>query len=63
MHSKCDNTEKMINDVADEVIEEPFESLYNGYQSNLEKWMKDSDFVFDCVYLLYYKCHKCQMSW
>ena len=40
----------MINDKADEVIEE--------YQIGLETSMKGSDFIFECVYLLYYKCHK-----
>ena len=37
----------MINDKADEVIEELLESLQNGYQNNLEKLMKDSEFVIN----------------
>ena len=53
MHSKSDNIEAMINDEADEVIKEPFGSLKNGYQNNLES-MKGSEFVFDYVLLLYY---------
>ena len=57
MHSKSDNIEIMINDKADEVIKEPSGSLKNRYQNNLES-MKDSDFVFDYVNLLYYKCLK-----
>ena len=36
MHSKSDNTEIMINDEADEVIKELFDSLKNRYQNNLE---------------------------
>ena len=55
MHSKIDNIEIMINDAADEVIEELFDSLKNRYQNNLES-MKGSEFVFDYVHLLYYKC-------
>ena len=47
----------MINDEADEVIEELFDSLENRYQNNLEP-MKDSEFVFVYVQLLYYECHK-----
>ena len=58
MHSKGDNIEVMINDEADEVIEELFKSLLNRYQHNLEKLMKGSEFVFDYVQLFYYKCHK-----
>ena len=58
MHSKSDNIEIMVNDEADEVIKQHFESLkkYN-LQNNLQL-MKGSAFVFDYVYLLYYTCHK-----
>ena len=47
----------MINDEADEVIKELFDSLKNRYQNNVES-MKCSQFVFDYAHLLYYKCHK-----
>ena len=47
----------MINVEADEVIKELFNSLKNRYQNNLES-MKGTEFVFDYVHLLYYKCHK-----
>ena len=57
MHSKSDNTEIMINDEANEVIKELFDSFKNRYQNNLES-MKGSEFVFDYVQSLYYKCHK-----
>ena len=53
MHSKTDNIEIIINDEADEVIKELFDSLKNNFES-----MKGSEFVFDYVQLLYYKCHK-----
>ena len=36
IHSKSDNIEIMINDEADEVIKELFDSLKNRYQNNLE---------------------------
>ena len=35
IYSKSDNTEIMINDKAEEVIEKVFESLKNRYQTNL----------------------------
>ena len=41
----------MINDEADEVIKELFDSLKNIYQNNLES-MKGNDFVFDYVQLM-----------
>ena len=44
MHSKSDNIEIMINDEADEVIKQLFDSLKNRYQNNLEL-MKGIGFV------------------
>ena len=58
IHSKSDNTGFMIHDFADEVIEERFQSLLYRYQIGLETSMRGSDFTFDCVHLLYYKCYK-----
>ena len=52
----------MINDKADEVIEELFESLLSRYQIGLEKSMKRSDFIFNCVHLLRYKCYKINLN-
>ena len=57
MYSKIDNIEIMINDGADEVIKELFDSLKNRYQNNLES-VKGSEFVFNYVHLLYHKYHK-----
>ena len=57
VHSQSDNIEIMINDETDEVISKLFHSLKDKYQNNSE-WIKGSDFVFDYVHLLHYKCHK-----
>ena len=46
----------MINDKAVAIIEKLFELFKKRYQNNLES-MNGSDFVFDYVHLLYYKCH------
>ena len=46
MHSKSGNTEIMMNDEANKVIKELFDSLKNIYQTNLES-MKSSESVFD----------------
>ena len=56
MHSKSDNIEIMINDEADEVMKNLFDSVINKYDKRL-KSMKDSESVFGYVYLLYYKCY------
>ena len=58
MHLKSDNIRIIINDKTDKVIEELFQSLIKKHQIGLEKSMRGSDFILDCVYLLYYKCHK-----
>ena len=52
MHSKSYNIEIMINDEANEGIEELFNSLQNRYQNNLEELMKGNEFVFDYVYCI-----------
>ena len=57
MHSKSDNIEITINDEADEVIEELSNLLKKRYRNNLQS-MKDSEFVFDYVELLYNRCQK-----
>ena len=44
-----DNIKIMINDKAEEVITELFQSLLSRYQIGLETSMKGSEFVFDCV--------------
>ena len=58
IHAKSDNIEIMINDIALEVVEELFQSLLFRYQIGLETSMRGTGFLFDCVYLLHYKCHK-----
>ena len=42
----------MINDKADKIIKENFDPLKNRYKNNLES-MKNSEFFFDYVHLLY----------
>ena len=46
----------MIDDREDEVIKSLFISLLNRCEKN--ELMKGSEFVYDYVHLLYYKCHK-----
>ena len=57
MHSESGNIETMINDETDEL----FDSLKNRYQNNLEL-INGSQFIFDYVHLLYYKCHKINLN-
>ena len=39
-------------------MEELFQSLFSRFHIELETSIKSSDFIIDCVHLLYYKCHK-----
>ena len=61
MHSKSDIIKIMISNEADEVIKKLFDSLKNRYQNNLQS-MRGSEFVYDYVQLLYYKCHKVNLN-
>ena len=54
MHTKIDGKEITVNDEADEVIEEVFKSFRNRYQNI----MRGSEFVFNYIHLLHYKCRK-----
>ena len=58
MHSTSDNIKFTHYSRANEVVDELFESLRSRYQGNLETSMRESDFIFDSVQLMYYKCHK-----
>ena len=48
----------MISSETDKIIEEHFESLLQKYQERLEESMKESNFMFDSVDLLYYHLQK-----
>ena len=58
MYTKSINAEIMIGSDTNEVIEDPFKSLLQGYQENLEEKMKGSEFAFDGVNSLYYDLNK-----
>ena len=58
LYANSDNIEFMSYDNANEVVNELFEQLFSRYQAGLETSMTGSDFIFDSVQLLYYKCHK-----
>ena len=58
MHSKSDNLEVMISYKPEEVIKVLFQSLFSRCQIGLEISMRVSDFMFDCVHLSYFNCHK-----
>ena len=62
MHTKSDNTEFMMGNERDEIIDELFESLLQRYQEGLEESVKGREFVFDSIDLLYYKLHKINLN-
>ena len=61
MHSKSENIEIIINDEADEIIKELFDSLKSRHQNNLES-INGSEFAFDCAQLLYYQFYKINLN-
>ena len=62
MYTKCINAEIMIGSDTNEVIEDLFKSLLQGYQENLEEKMKGSEFVFDGINSLYYDLNKISLD-
>ena len=44
-------------------MKELFDSLIKNYQIGLEETMRGNDFLFDCVHLLYHKCHKINLNY
>ena len=57
IHSKSSNREFMPYDNANEVVDELLEPLLSRYQNGLETSIRGSDFTFDSIQLLYYKCY------
>ena len=58
MHSRSNNIKfTTYNDVS-EVVDELFDSFRSKCHENLEKSMRESDYIFDSVQLMCYKCHK-----
>ena len=58
MHSRSNNIKFTSYNDAYEVFDEHFDSLHSRYQGNLEPSMTGSDFIFDSVQMMYYKCYK-----
>ena len=62
MRTKSDNIEIMTGNEMDEIIEELLKSLLQKYQEGLEESMKESEFIFDSVDLLYYHLQKTRIK-
>ena len=58
MHSSSGNIKFTPYGDGSDAIDELFESLRPKYKVNLETSMRGSDFIFDSVQLMHYKCHK-----
>ena len=59
---KSDNIEIMMGSEIDDIIIELFDSLLQKYQEGLEKLMRESEFNFDSVNLLYYHLQKISLK-
>ena len=58
MYTTSDNVTFTSYTNVNDVVNELFESLLSRYQVNLETSMRESDFVFDSVQLMHFKCHR-----
>ena len=62
MHTKSNNIEIMMGSETNYIIEELCESLLQKYQDGLEELIRESEFIFDSVDLLYYNLQKTSLS-
>ena len=62
MHTKSNNVEIMIGSETDEIMEDLFESFLQKYQEGLEESMRESEFVYNSVNVLYYNLNKVSLS-
>ena len=62
MHTKSNNAEIMIGSETDEIIEDLLESFLQKYQEGLEESMRESEFVYDSVSVLYYNLNKVSLN-
>ena len=62
MHTKSNNEEFMNDSDMDEIIKEPFKSILQRYQENLQEKMRSSAIAFDGVNFLYYDFNKISIS-
>ena len=58
MHSRSNSIKFTSYIDANEIVDEFSKSLRSTYQRNSETSMRGSNFIFDSVQLMYYKCHK-----
>ena len=58
MYSTSNNIKFTTYNDVNEVVNELVASLRARYQDNLAALMRGSDFIFDSVQLMHYKCHK-----
>ena len=62
MHAKSNNTEIMMGNDTNEIIEELFKFFFQKYQKGLEESMRGSEFIFDSVDVLHYNLNKVSLS-
>ena len=58
MHTRSDNSEIMVVDDNDDIIEELFKSFLQKYEESLQNKIRRSDFEFDGANFLYYDFNK-----
>ena len=62
MRTKSNNTEIMMGNETDEIIEELLESLLQKYQEGLEEKRRGNEFVDGGINLLHYNLHKISLN-
>ena len=60
--TKSNSIEIMMGNETDKIIEKHFESLFQKYDEGLEEKMREREFVFDSIDLLYYNLYKISLN-
>ena len=58
MHSKGKIMKLTSYNDVNKIVDDLFDPLCLTYQDNLETSMREKDFIFDSVHLIYCKCHE-----
>ena len=62
MFLKSENVLLRVGESTKKLINAHYGDLFESYQENMTEMMKGSNFVFDYVDKLYYRCHKISLN-
>ena len=61
-HTKSDNIDILMGSETNNIIKEVFKSIIQKYQEGLEQSIRESEFIFESVNLLYYRLQRISLK-